>query len=554
MRTGTPANAIASTTAATTAMSLQAGRQGMLMLQACAAQVPRFAIGLANLVRRPRDRLVPATATLLLSASSFAGAVWSLDMPMVPEMPNWREPEAAYVPQLDDALTLDQAIEIALRHSRTVQNSTIAVADAVAGRQATLRTLFNPQLEGAYEYGIWSDQEDRTNVGNGEVKATGRVAGWSIEPFVGFDFRPTTNDYATGAGIAFSRQLLKWNEGLRQRILVSRANRNLVRAINDRLVTLRNVRLSVTEAYLALQRQMATLNIRRSRAVDAEDFLEEVQAKVENNLAAPVEQTNAELDVNRAKTDVLDAENAVERDLDRLLGLMGVGNLTTRPTVAIDNVVELPGELPFMTDLQIVTSRHERLSNLEWDLALLTEEVLLAHDNIMPDVEGRVSLGYDYVGDQPWSNDDGGAAEALLGIEFRLPLDNWRSERAIYRQRQLDYDEKAIEIDQVRLELETNLRQQSRDYSLQSARVLLVEARVDAEQDKLDATLRQYEVGAIDNLEVSRAKRALDDAKISLLGARVDRLRSYARYLALIPAENAPPLPAAGDYVELPAR
>ena len=186
---------------------------------------------------------------------------------------------------------------MALTHSRTVQTQTIAVAQAAAVRDASFRTVFDPQLSANYDYAVRSDDDDETDRGDAQVRATGRVAGWTIEPFAGFNARPDTSEYNSGAGIAFSRQLLRWHEGLRQRIAVSRANRDLIRALNDRLLTLREVRRTVTREFLAVQRQLATLSIRQSRVIDAEDFLAEVIQKVENNLSAPVEQTNAELDV-----------------------------------------------------------------------------------------------------------------------------------------------------------------------------------------------------------------------------------------------------------------
>jgi outer membrane protein len=494
-----------------------------------------------------------ALLCLMVLQVTKADRVCALDLPPLEPTPDWRAPQPALDVDKAQPLTLARAIVLAMRHSRSLQISTIAVADALAGREATLRTVFDPQLQGNYNYTVTdADDDDGINQGSGRLSATGRVAGWTIEPFVGFEYQPETADYSSNAGVAFARQLLKWNEGLRQRLAISRANRNIVQAVNNRMIELRNVRLAVTEAYLALQRQQETLRIRNLRVEDAKQFLAEVEAKVTNNLSAPVEQTNAELDVNRAQTDVLQAQTAVQRDLDRLLVLMGVGVLGQSPTVIDKLDVDLPPQLALQEDIVLVTSQHERLSNIAWDMALLSEEIVLAYDDIMPDVTGRVAFGYDATGSEPLSNDDTSAAEAVLGLELRLPLDNWRTERARYRQRRLAYDDTQLDFDRTRVELERDLRQQARDYDLQTARVALIAARVQAETDKLAATLRQYEVGAIDNLEVSRAKRALDDAKVSLLGARVDRLRSYARYVALLPAENAPPMPPPSAMQGLP--
>ena len=262
--------------------------------------------------------------------------------------------------------------------------------------------------------------------------------------------------------------------------------------------------------------------IRQSRVTDAEAFLAEVDVKVENNLSAPVEKTNAELDVNWARTDLLEAETALERAIDTLLSTLGVADFQRRPIFTAVDKIDLPDELPFTDDLVAVTTRHERINNAQWDLALLLEEVRLARDEITPDLRGRVSFGYDVTGDDPGSS-TAAAARPYFSLELRLPLDNWRTERARYRQRILDRDDQILELADIQLDLEQSLRQQHRDYGLQTARVTLFAARADAEQAKLDATLRQYEVGAIDNLEVSRAKRTFDDAKVSLLNARVAR-------------------------------
>ena len=101
-----------------------------------------------------------------------------------------------------------------------------------------------------------------------------------------------------------------------------------------------------------------------------------------------------------------------------------------------------------------------------------------------------------------------------------MPLDGWRSERARLRQRQLEQMQSDIDLTNVTVDLERQLRNEHREIERLKLSEQLAQERLAAEEQKLAATVRRYETGAIDNLEVTRVKAARDDAEVSLLNVR----------------------------------
>ena len=75
----------------------------------------------------------------------------------------------------------------------------------------------------------------------------------------------------------------------------------------------------------------------------------------------------------------------------------------------------------------------------------------------------------------------------------------------------------------------------------------MAEQRVGIERTRLEATLRRYETGAVDNLEVTRAKQSLNEAEIALLDARIAVVTTDAAYRAIMPMT---PTPVRGDAPE----
>ena len=101
--------------------------------------------------------------------------------------------------------------------------------------------------------------------------------------------------------------------------------------------------------------------------------------------------------------------------------------------------------------------------------------------------------------------------------------------------------ELALELADTRRELEKQLLSRGRAIERWNTTVRLAAERLEAEQRKLAATLKRYETGATDNLEVTRAKQAMDDAEVSLLDARISRIVAVAEYQSLVPSDAALP-------------
>ncbi len=142
--------------------------------------------------------------------------------------------------------------------------------------------------------------------------------------------------------------------------------------------------------------------------------------------------------------------------------------------------------------------------------------------------------------------------EVRLDLQLSVPLDNFHAERARARQNRLLLMEQTIELHSIRNELERQLRQRHRRINQLDTTVRLAKIRVREERAKLQAFLQIYEREAANDLEVTRAKEAVDQAEVDLLDAQISRIVEEARYRAILPSLPTVPLDTPPRQAEEP--
>jgi outer membrane protein TolC len=123
-----------------------------------------------------------------------------------------------------------------------------------------------------------------------------------------------------------------------------------------------------------------------------------------------------------------------------------------------------------------------------------------------------------------------------LTLTWSQPFDFDAGAFARLRQIQDEIHEKTLALHEAQDDLERQLRDAWRRRAQLAVTVALAEQRLAAEQGKMAATMSRWKSGAIDNLEVTRAKQELDSAEIALLDARIDHATAIEAYRAILPA------------------
>jgi len=438
-------------------------------------------------------------------------------------------PEAVALADID----LAGCLRLALTHNRALRRSELQVERQRMERLAAWRSLIDPNLRADYQL------EEGPDTASASLRADLHTFGFDVDPFIELDFDEDGSErYQSSYGVAVSRQLLRVHEPLRQRLPMNRAARAFLTALNQRLLELRSLRLRVTEGFYDIQRLKRRVAIRASRATDAEQFLEDVRVRVANGFAAPVEETNAAIQLNQAQADLLREETNLQNARERLLILLGQdldSELSIREE-AVPTKVLGADELPLATDSVLLLRQHERVRNQLLDMEILRQERQVSGDRLLPDLEGTLTWEREQSGDEAF---DGGHEDRVsVGFSLGIPLDGYAVERARLRQDHLRLQQEALRLAEIRNELLQELRRIHRRIAQLQLTIDLARERVASERAKLDATIQRYEAGALDNLEVTRAKEELDRAELDLLEARIGRILEMARYNSLLPSER----------------
>ena len=424
-------------------------------------------------------------------------------------------------------LSLRKSLILAVQHNRSLHQTTYRTQRRGLALPIERRNLNPSFLNGSLA--VWESDDD----GDVRISTVRRLSGFDFEPFIDFAYgdNRSDNDRMANYGIAVSRQVFRINhEALRQYLPLTRATRDYHVAINQRILELRQLHLHVVELFYDIQRLNTTVEIRNNRVKDAEDFLNIVTVKLEKGIVAAIEQNNAQINLNQARSDFVRGQTKLHNARERLLDLMGL-DVTENIRIRKDDLsnFETP-ELDLASDSDLIMTHHEDVRNQLLAMEVQRQEYRVSLEAISPDLTAKFTATHNV--DSNHREQD----ELRVDLALSLPLDNFNAERAEARQHRLHLMEMAIELADVRSDLLRQLRATHRTIRQLASTVKLAEERLEAERRKLNATLQRYETGTdVDNLEVIRAKETFDQSEVDLLEARIDRIVEQARYQALLP-------------------
>ncbi len=422
-------------------------------------------------------------------------------------------------------VSLRRCLILAVHHNRSLRQSTYAAQRFGLERDVRLSELDEAQLFAKYAVVEGPDRGDAT------IGAVGRAGGFEVRPFIEFLYEefesdPTTTSY----GVAVSRSVFRIkHEHIRQHLPLTRATKDYHVAINERIVELRELHLEVVRRFYDLHRFASRVQIRQDRVSDAEQFLKGVREKVRAGILAPVEATNADINLNQAHADLVREQTNLQNARETLLDLMGL-ELRADLAVSEEDLGALaPADLDVESDVSLVREHHERVRNQRLEIEVQKQSHEVSKDELIPDLTATLTTAREVDGDE----DD----RVDLDLNLSVPLDGYRAERARMTQDRLRLMELNVGLEAIRSDLERQLRARHRAIEQLTTTVDLTDKRLANERQKLATTLKRFENGEIENLEVTRAKSDVDDASVQLLDFRINRIIAKAGYRALLPDE-----------------
>ena len=457
------------------------------------------------------------------------------------------------------AWTLQEVIAKAIASNRELRSARSRLFQARLERQVAITNVYAPTLSARY-----TATNGEGDTGTGRVALSSKALGFEIEPYVRIGYTQDGRDavalpgpadgYQSAAGIALGRRLFAIAEHVRQRLPLTQADLAIYSAANDLVLAGRDLERTATRLFFAVQSAETRLQVRTRRLAEAQDFLATVRDRITHGFAAPLDGLYAEIDLNQAEADLIADRTALAAAIERLNDLLDRALVT--PLAIVPEVVDEArvAALPvhdLAADIAAVLAGHESLGTAARQAELLALQLRVSRDNLVPDLKATLAAERRADGDRPFAGRDGFDNAISLTVTWDMPLDGWRAARAQYQQLGKQIEDQERTAAGLRVNLESRLRDAWRQIDGQRRQVALSSRRLEIERLRLDATLRRYETGAVDNLEVTRAKQALDGAEIGLLDARTALVLAEAEYRSLLPMT---PTPVAQEAPEAEAR
>ncbi len=446
----------------------------------------------------------------------------------------------------EEPLSLAEATTAAFASNRDFLDARSSVLRARLGTVTAQADVYAPRLE--IDYTASNGSSD-----NGQAQAAVgiKTLGFDIRPYVRMDMSPQGTTTPAGnpgpqttsaAGLSLSRRVFNISEHLRQRLPVTRADQALFAAANTLVIRARRLEVDAARAFLAVQNSQARLAVRERRVADAEAFLKSVRDRVDHGFAAPLDGLNAEIDLNQARSD-LNAEQTTlataRQDLNDLLGRPLTTDLTIAPeAVGPERIAAIP-EPAIDTDATRVLAGNEDLGTQARAIDLAIEELRIARDQLVPQVTATLRAETRTVAPGPFSEGVRDDKVASLAVSWDMPLDGFQAERARARAAEDALTTALRRQEALRADLERRLRGLHRRLAQERTGLTLSERRLEVERARLEAVMRRYEAGLVDNLEVTRTKQSLDSVELGILNQRISIILLDAEYRSLLPVRPA---------------
>lgn len=445
-------------------------------------------------------------------------------------------------------LSLAACIAWAIEHNRDLRAQISADERARLETIAARSALYAPRLTASGQRQISSDTggTDTVDTATGRIALDTNVLGFAVAPYAEADWSRTRGvyedtPYATTVGLAISRRIFALAEDARLSARVNAAERARARSVNSLALRVRRLALDAARAFLDLQRAETRIRLREIRLEQARAFLAGVREAVVAGLKAPIEESNAAIDANQAEANLLADRQAVDNARDRLLSLLDHPLGGALPITAEDVTGVQPDLPPLADDLARTLQRHEDLLNLHLDAEQAREDTAIARDRLAPQITATAGAARTWESARLGEDGPDEPADVVtLGVAIDLPLDAWTGERAQVLQRQRAERELRLRERSLAADLERQVRELRRRIESQQRGVDLAEQRLAAERAKYAATEASYRTGRVDNLELTRAREALDRAEVDLVEARIDLVLALAEREALLPPAAIP--------------
>jgi outer membrane protein TolC len=411
------------------------------------------------------------------------------------------------------ALTLEDAVQIALEQSTGVKLGQLKVEEARAARDAA-RSGFFPQvsLDASYTYMSYAPTISQLT----PVAVDTSTFELIYQEFeIDFGYPHNFN-----FGVSVSQTLFTWGK---LRNAYGLASSNLRAAELDYEGTLEDVRAATKQAYDSALLAERYLELVREIQAELEAHYEAARDRYEAGLTSDLEVMRAEVQLNNVKPELLQAQTASEVSVDALKLTVGIPQETE--IELLDDLEYVPYEADLDSLIEYALENRHDIRAGEKRLDMLGKASAIQRAGDKPTLFANWS--YNYGKPYGFSDDWDGSWTATVGLSFPL-FDGFKA--------QAKGRESGAQVRQLRRALE--LQKEAAILEITTAWKSLEKARESllAQEDNVDLARRtfemfeeQYTQGFVSSLDVLDAEVMYSQARLGYISALQDYRVSRAK-------------------------
>jgi outer membrane protein TolC len=419
------------------------------------------------------------------------------------------------------AFTLEEAINHALGHNRTLRNS----YDGVSRTHYNLtiaRSEFEIKLvpSAGYRHGVDGGEWD---YGGSVRKLFGPGTRVEVE---GVQSGTTGDEWETETGVEITQPLLRGGGRTVTQNGVIDARRGIETRRRSYELAKERLVLDVASAYYEIMRQRAIVALNERSEERVERLLETSRAKQDVGLASQLDILRAEIQLAEAQDTLASAKRDLEEagdDLKRLLGL--------NPEAKVDVVGRIGWRVtPVGEEEAVATALRERLDLREQrsEIADGERELRVARNEVLPDLD--LAVGYSWSGTGSSAGTSTGLDDHTWSLSLTTSTDIRKTaERARLEQRRIDIRTARRSYADLEDRTIQEVRREVRNLGKSLARITIQEKNLAHARRQLQLARLQFVKGLADNFDVIDAEQNVIRVESRYIAVVIDYILSQYR-------------------------
>lgn len=461
------------------------------------------------------------------------------------------------------ALSLDEALEIAMSHSPNIRRSELSLERSKASlnaQKAALKSQFSLSLTpldyrndrsfNAF-FSRWNTRETRQSSGTFKITQPLKWTDGTLSLTNRFGWQDAYSEYQGSRSKTFSNNL---SLNLQQPLFTY--NRTTL-ALRELELDLENATLSyaiqrlalerdVTQRFFAVYKNKSSLDIAVEELENQEQSYQIIKSKVEAGIAAKEEFYQAELNLASSRSNVANRQVALDNSLDTFKQLIGLSLFDDLSVVA--NISHEPVEVDVQKAIEHGLKARMELRQREIDMENAQSDLI--QTSSMNEFKGDLTLSYGVIG----TDEDFGkiydvpTKNQYVSLSLNIPLWDWGEKRSRINASEALMKTRELSLEDQRNNIVIGVRQVHRNLQNLVHQIEIARQNVRNAQLTYDINLERYKNGDLTSMDLnlfqtqlSQRKMALVDAlidyKIELLNMKIQSLWDFEKDQSVLPEE-----------------